>query len=101
MPLVDIAVVTALAEELQQTMREVFSQQAIACGTDRRVNMDTDLYRVPVGSQEYAICLASSFGMGGAKITALATDVFATWRPVLAILTGSNQCVETKISFGR
>jgi nucleoside phosphorylase len=95
MPLVDIAVVTALAEELQ-TVREVFSQQAIACGTDRRGNIDADLYRLPIGSQEYAICLASGFGMGGAKMAAFATDVFARWRPVAAILTGIAGVVKTQ-----
>lgn len=83
MPLIDVAVVTALAEEFQ-TVREVFAREMVVCGTDRRGHIDADLYRL----DDYTICLASGFGMGGVKMAAFAADVFAKWKPVSAILTG-------------
>lgn len=87
MALVDVTVVTALAEEFQ-AVREVFSKEATKCGTDVRGGIQSELFRLQAGGREYTICLASGFGMGGVKMAAFAANVFAQWKPVAAVLTG-------------
>ncbi len=95
MPLIDIAVVTALAEEFQ-TVGEVFSKDTIPCGTDVRGDIKAQLFRLAAGSQEYTICVASGFGMGGVKMAAFATKVFTLWKPTAAVLTGIAGLVKEK-----
>jgi nucleoside phosphorylase len=94
MPLVDVAVVTALAEEFQ-TVREVFSKDATPCGSDVRGDIKAELFRLQAGTHEYTICLASSFGIGGVKMATFAAKVFDRWKPVAAILTGIAGLVKT------
>ena len=63
MPLVDVAVLAALGEELQ-TFRQVLRAEAKTVGTSQRGDVVADLFVLKTPAGDRTICVASDFAMG-------------------------------------
>ena len=95
MPLVDVAVLAALGEELQ-TFRQVLRAEAKTVGTSQRGNVVADLFVLKTPAGDRTICVASDFAMGGENMASFATFVFSEWKPLAAVLTGIAGLVDVK-----
>jgi nucleoside phosphorylase len=91
-PLIDVAVLAALAEEYAEVLR-VLHAEATYCGTCRYGDRESELFRLPFAARDgrtgsYTIAASSDFQMNGDRMAQFATDFFRDARPHAAILLG-------------